>query len=457
MRETELKILKQVSPVIYTVDGASDAKAEPASLATDVSLIETQLPNELWFHGILLGLLPEDIWNLAQVNTFFSLLLKDNVFWMNKAKKYFPELFNSCKNPADIEWYSVFHEAYNRSMHKLSAEQRRLFSQAKEGLLSMTDLEARGFDTLELKDSEGRTLHSWIAFAVAQALLDSLFTALKNVNFKSSETDQYKRTLLHWAVQSNQSLSSVSDLAATIDVKAVDKSGDTALAMAAKYGFLGHAKLLWDLEQAKGGITNSNRLLPLAILNAHISLVEFFLEQGILPNEKSDLGYSPLYLAASRGNVPIVKLLLEHKVAVNEPSTTIQMSALAVAVQNGHCEVVKLLLENGANVDSKDKRGVTALFIAVSKSNYHMVQLLLEHGASLDMTAGNTKTTVFSQAERLKDNGLILALLRNEQNKRLGSQSCCAAATAGFFATKSLTKAEDGELDTAEYCGVRNR
>ncbi len=57
------------------------------------------------------------------------------------------------------------------------------------------------------------------------------------------------------------------------------------------------------------------------------------------------------------------------------------MSAFMYAAQNGHVEVMKLLLQLGATVDSKDNQGGTALIDAASSGHVEAVKLLLDNKA----------------------------------------------------------------------------
>ena len=42
-----------------------------------------------------------------------------------------------------------------------------------------------------------------------------------------------------------------------------------------------------------------------------------------------------------------------------------RITALMMAVQNRNKEITKILIENGANIDKKDKEGVTVLMRAI--------------------------------------------------------------------------------------------
>ncbi len=47
------------------------------------------------------------------------------------------------------------------------------------------------------------------------------------------------------------------------------------------------------------------------------------------------------------------------------------------AVSRGHIEVVKILLANGADINAKDKNGITALNLASENGYKEIVYLLL--------------------------------------------------------------------------------
>ena len=74
-------------------------------------------------------------------------------------------------------------------------------------------------------------------------------------------------------------------------------------------------------------------------------------------------GFAPLQLAACRGKLDIVVLLLERGVEIHQKSRY-GPNALFFASQRGHKDVTELLLNRGALVDEKDDNGSTALTLA---------------------------------------------------------------------------------------------
>ena len=74
-------------------------------------------------------------------------------------------------------------------------------------------------------------------------------------------------------------------------------------------------------------------------------------------------GWTPLYSAANKGYLEIVKLLIENGADINK-SNNDGWTPLYSAADKGHLEVVKLLIENGADINKSNNNGwFTLLFI----------------------------------------------------------------------------------------------
>lgn len=68
---------------------------------------------------------------------------------------------------------------------------------------------------------------------------------------------------------------------------------------------------------------------------------------------------TPLCLAISKGDVNVVRKLIEYGASVNESSNG--MTPLMYAARYNNVEILQLLLEKGANLKAKDDKGYTAL------------------------------------------------------------------------------------------------
>jgi uncharacterized protein len=85
------------------------------------------------------------------------------------------------------------------------------------------------------------------------------------------------------------------------------------------------------------------------------------LDMGLPPNLRNETGDSFLMLAAAafKGNVAIVRLLLEYGADVNGRGHD-GKTALMMAAMFNRTEIVDLLLAHGADINARDANGLTA-------------------------------------------------------------------------------------------------
>jgi ankyrin repeat protein len=116
-------------------------------------------------------------------------------------------------------------------------------------------------------------------------------------------------------------------------------------------------------------------------------------------------GATPFLRAAQSGDVPVMKLLLEHG-ADPKPATSNGDTALMVAAGIGwvegvtyewseadNLEAVTLCLDLGLDPNATDGDGRTALHGAAHKGRNSVIQLLVDHGAKLDARDNGSRDT----------------------------------------------------------------
>ncbi len=209
-----------------------------------------------------------------------------------------------------------------------------------------------------------------------------------------------------------------------IDVNQVSSSGFTPLYAAAQRGHLEAARMLLERPEINPSICTSNRGTPpltiaassghkemvellLSFSNTNINLrekeggtallfaadincpkiVELLIRGGADVNLSLRDGTTPLCLAAFKGYIEVVKLLLQVPgVQINKPGTD-KATPLYAACYQEHKEIVRLLLNNGADPNIAAQGGWVALRIACAAGNTKIVRLLLNNGADPNIAA----------------------------------------------------------------------
>ncbi len=130
--------------------------------------------------------------------------------------------------------------------------------------------------------------------------------------------------------------------------------------------------------------------LEIALLAAveanDLTLAATLIKRGANVNQRGPLPYTPLMIAAGRGSVQLVDMLLAAGADVHVVDSTLGASALHKAAQSGVVDVARLLLARGAFLDLQSATvGHTPLIDAVWSKKPAMVKFLLEQGASINI------------------------------------------------------------------------
>jgi ankyrin repeat protein len=94
-------------------------------------------------------------------------------------------------------------------------------------------------------------------------------------------------------------------------------------------------------------------------------------------------GFTPLFIAAGKGHLECLRLLLESG-ADKEAKHTTGATPLFAAVENGHLECARLLLESGADRHVELSDGTTPLLCAGHTGRHEFVLLLTNLDGCMD-------------------------------------------------------------------------
>jgi ankyrin repeat protein len=99
-----------------------------------------------------------------------------------------------------------------------------------------------------------------------------------------------------------------------------------------------------------------------------------------------DGAITPLLIACTNGNAPVIQALLNAGADANSASAE-GATALMKAGVSGNAEAVKVLIDHGANVNAKDgAHGQTALMFAAAENRPAAIKVLMARGADSKIT-----------------------------------------------------------------------
>ncbi|XP_031704250.1 uveal autoantigen with coiled-coil domains and ankyrin repeats [Anarrhichthys ocellatus] len=176
-------------------------------------------------------------------------------------------------------------------------------------------------------------------------------------------------------------------------------------------------------------------------------------KKGIIPTKLDVEGRSAFHLAAMRGYLECLNLILGHGADVTATDAT-GKNALHQASRNGHSLCVQKLLQNNSPVGNVDLQGRTALHDAVMGGCSSSVKLLCDSGASVNTTDfdGRTPLVLATQmchpriCQLLLERGADITI-RDKQNKTaliLGCEYGCKDAVDVLLKSGTDVKAVDG-------------
>ncbi|XP_045373041.1 ankycorbin isoform X2 [Camelus bactrianus] len=129
---------------------------------------------------------------------------------------------------------------------------------------------------------------------------------------------------------------------------------------------------------------NDDRLLQ-AVENGDAEKVASLLgKKGTSATKQDSEGKTAFHLAATKGHVECLRVMVAHGVDVTAQDTA-GHSALHLAAKNSHHECIKKLLQSKCPAESVDSSGKTALHYAAAQGCLQAVQVLCEHKSPINL------------------------------------------------------------------------
>ena len=194
----------------------------------------------------------------------------------------------------------------------------------------------------------------------------------------------------------------------------------------------------------------------LAAMKGQVVILKLMLLYGASPDTvRTGTGCTLLCAAAAGGHIDCVTLLLGHEADPNQVTNTDGMAPVYMAAGGGHAGVIRVLLEHNADPNHMDtETGTTPVLVSVTCGHVDAVKVLLEYGAD-----PNLRNNPISNQATAKDetplHTLIHAAVRGGGYGSRGSSSLQMAQLLVVFGAdlRRVDSHSDTPADIAEKNG----
>ena len=195
-----------------------------------------------------------------------------------------------------------------------------------------------------------------------------------------------------------------------------------------------HRRVLHQLDERLRKMSVSEAMLQTVLGDEYLVRLELDLRLHPIDERSSATGHTLLSEAASRGYVPIVRMLLKDFGAdPNIPTLLGASSPLHLAVIGSHRQIAAMLIIHGADLEAEDRYGNCPFHFV---SNIKVLRLLLKHGANIlkKNKAGLTPLQYYLQHTNpdrgeLSEVGIELQLRERERREQMRSSKILAITT----------------------------
>lgn len=125
--------------------------------------------------------------------------------------------------------------------------------------------------------------------------------------------------------------------------------------------------------------------LHAAARNNDVSMVEDLLSKGCSIEEFDSRGWTPLHIAAARGNLEVLRCLVAHPGNINIASEQMTKDTpLGLAAEYDKAEAIKIQAAAGATIDTRNSCNNTPLMVAALEGCSNAVRTLIELRAEIN-------------------------------------------------------------------------
>lgn len=136
----------------------------------------------------------------------------------------------------------------------------------------------------------------------------------------------------------------------------------------------------------------------LAAAKGHVECLKVMVTHGVDVTAQDTSGHSALHIAAKNGHPEYIRKLLQYK-SPAESTDSCGKTALHYAAAQGCLQAVQVLCEQKSPINLKDSDGSIPLLLAVQNGHSEVCQFLLDHGADVNSRDKNGRTALMLACE----------------------------------------------------------
>ena len=156
-----------------------------------------------------------------------------------------------------------------------------------------------------------------------------------------------------------------------------------------------------DSDEENDKPTTDNPIIDAVMENDLQKLKELLVSHGeYLDAMWTSGGFNALHAACRKGQVEMVKCLVEAGADIFKRTQHSRDSAMHIACDASNVEIVRYLIDKGADINALQLHRSTPLRVACIRGNPMIVEVLIKEGADIDLAERTGRTPLITAAEK---------------------------------------------------------
>jgi ankyrin repeat protein len=294
-------------------------------------------------------------------------------------------------NPEIVKELITRHADVNvKAVNGMTPLHRAIFTTRREVIVMLLD---SGAD-VNIADNKGQTPFSY----AAEFQEINIIKLLIEHGAAITVIDDRGRTILHHAVEYNDIALVKMLLDYGLNIHAADAAGLTPLHWAVSYGEPERIAMLLEYgAQSDINVQDKKGKTPLhtAVFNVDPAVAALLIKNGANIHTKTINGETPLHTAAREENsfyaieilgkdpgTDVLKVLLENGAGADIQAVTtdnVRTPLHIAALENEHSHAAITLIETGADINVKDKAGISALYYLKQRTDWPIIEAAIKN------------------------------------------------------------------------------